>query len=355
MSLDFDSLDALGCTETLLADANGAHLARVLSIHRGGILAHDGDVERNLSLGRYWYRLPAIERPAIGDWITLDDDCTRVDRILPRRSLLSRVSAGAHAGQQVEEQAIAANIDWLLIVSSCNDEFKASRIERYLAIAADAGSRAAVVLSKADLSSDPDTWHREVSAIDASIPLATVDVRETDAIAPIRKWFHAGETVGLLGSSGVGKSTLLNTLVGKEVQSTGGVRDDDKKGRHTTTGRSMHITRDGVIVVDSPGIRELAISDMADSIADVFEDIETVASGCRFTDCAHDQEPDCAVRAALERGDIDARRLANYQKLKAEQATHGQAIAQQRTSSRKQRHAYQNLKSGKKKWGKKKR
>ena len=144
MVATFDSLDALGCPDEIRVDAGNSNLARVLSTHRSGLSAHNGLRELQLTLGRYWYRLPAIDRPAIGDWITVDAKETRVDQIIPRRSLLSRVGAGAHAGQLVEEQAIAANIDWLVIVSSCNEEFNPSRLERYLAIATNAGIRAAV-------------------------------------------------------------------------------------------------------------------------------------------------------------------------------------------------------------------
>tara|TARA_E500000331_G_scaffold337452_1_gene365565 strand:+ start:1634 stop:2701 length:1068 start_codon:yes stop_codon:yes gene_type:complete len=355
MSATFDSLDDLGCSDSIRARADDGHLARVISTHRGGITVHDGEHEARLTLGRYWYRLPAIERPTIGDWITIDSDGTRVQNIVRRRTLLARVGAGVHAGQQVEEQAIAANIDWLVIVSSCNEEFNASRLERYLAIANNSGIRAAIVLSKADLVSDPEAWLQQTIAIDDSVPVAVVDVRDNDAVRPVRRWFSRGETVSLLGSSGVGKSTLLNTMVGKDAQDTRGIRDVDKKGRHTTTDRSMHLTPEHVIVLDSPGIRELAISDMADSLSDVFDDIEALSNQCRFSDCAHDKEPDCAVQDAIRQGRIESRRLTNYRKLKAEQATHGDSIAEQRTLSRSNRHAYQNLKSGKKKWTKKKR
>ncbi len=355
MVATFDSLDALGCPDEIRVDAGNSNLARVLSTHRSGLSAHNGLRELQLTLGRYWYRLPAIDRPAIGDWITVDAKETRVDQIIPRRSLLSRVGAGAQAGQLVEEQAIAANIDWLVIVSSCNEEFNPSRLERYLAIATNAGIRAAVVLSKADLASNSDVWVDQIVAIDNEVPIAAVDVRKHGAIEPIRRWFTAGQTVSLLGSSGVGKSTLLNSLLGETVQDTGGIREDDKKGRHTTTDRSMHLTDDGVIVLDSPGIRELAISDMSNSLSDIFDDIEALAAHCRFSDCAHDQEPGCAVQRAVTDGTLDARRLANYRKLKAEQASHSESIAEQRRKSRKDRHAYHNLKSGKRKWTKKKR
>ncbi len=330
MPIDPAALSPLGwkasfAQQLSLEEYDSFSVARVMAVQRAGLTLSPGAPEPQPLAGR-WFQLPSDERPTVGDWLVLDDATGQVDRILERSSLLKRIVPGRTS----ELQLIGANVDTLFIVSSCNADFNASRIERYLALAHDSGATPVIVLTKADLTDDIDAYRDQVMAMDASLPLALVNARDRDTLGEVEQWCRPGDTVALLGSSGVGKSTLLNALAGEDLQLTGAIREEDAKGRHTTTHRSLHRLASGALVLDSPGIRELQITELDDGLALTFSDIEDLAERCRFNDCQHEREPGCAVQAALESGELDARRLSSYNKLKREEQYARETVAQRR-------------------------
>jgi len=305
--------------------------ARVMSVARSELSVQGDRVQLRIQLDREWQRKAPEQRPTIGDWVLVSNAQQQLVRVLDRQSLFKRKAAGERA----EIQLIAANVDILFIVSSCNDDFNLSRLERYLALAYESEVEPIVILTKADLCNDPNDYLDEVRQLGNQLQVlalnATAD-NSTDLLAP---WCQPGQTVALVGSSGVGKSTLINTLLGDEIQSTGSIRLDDSKGRHTTTARSLHCLANGALVLDSPGIRELQLTDVATGLADVFRDLEELALRCKFADCEHGSEPQCAVQQAIADGVLEARRLESYRKLKREDAHNTQTIAErhQRTRS----------------------
>lgn len=306
--------------------------ARVFSVQRNGVsVAFEGG-GADVPLGGRWFQLEPEDRPTIGDWVVLDAPRTAIRRLLDRKSLLKRVPPG----RERDIQLIAANVDTVFLVTSCNDEFNPSRLERYLALALDAGVEPVVVLTKADLAERAEDFVEQVRSLKRDVAVELVDARNPDSLAGVRAWCVRGQTVALLGSSGVGKSTLVNSLSGATVQLTREARDDDDRGRHTTTGRSLHVLPDGGLLVDNPGMRELSLADVDVSAGDLFDDIEALAARCRFRDCGHESEPGCAVRAALEEGVLDPRRLESYRKLKREEARHTETVAETRERFRAQ-------------------
>ncbi len=263
---------------------------------------------------------------AVGDWVLADPDTSRIVRVLDRRTEISRRAAGGESRRQL----IAANIDTLFIVTSCNDDFNVARLERYLALAFDAGASAVIVLTKADLCADPDDYLARAWAISPRIAdVIALDAREVSAAEKVSPWLGRGRTVAFVGSSGVGKSTLVSSLTGRAI-ATQGIREDDAKGRHTTTGRSIYRASTGALVIDMPGMRELGLQDVAEGIDAVFDDIAALAERCRFRDCAHEGEPGCAVRAAVEAGDLDGERLRRWKKLRLEDARNSETLHERR-------------------------
>ena len=237
----------------------------------------------------------------VGDWLLIDPGTSRPRRLLRRTSLFKRRAAGTSRKLQL----IAANIDTLLIVSSCNQDFNAARLERYLALAREAEVTPVIVLTKPDLADVPEDFVGVAARLFPGVLVEVVDARKADSVASLAPWCARGRTVALVGSSGVGKSTLINTLTGTDRIATQGVREDDDKGRHTTSGRSLHQLPFGGWLVDTPGIRELQITDVKAGIDEVFDDIVALALTCRFGDCKHESEPGCAVRAAIEAGTLE--------------------------------------------------
>jgi ribosome biogenesis GTPase len=218
-------------------------------------------------------------------------------------------------------QLVAANVDALLIVASCNADFNLARLERYLAFANEAGTEPVVVLTKADLAEDAGVLQQQASALQRGLAVVTLNARSEEAATKLRPWCGLGSTVALVGSSGVGKSTLVNTLVGVgwgQLQQTGSVREGDSKGRHTTTSRSLHAMAGGGWVIDTPGVRSLHLRDVASGLDTLFAEITELAPACKFRNCSHDHEPGCAVLAAVAEGQLDPDRLARWRKLQTE-------------------------------------
>ena len=313
-----------------LGEAEGLRPARVFAIQRTHLTLMTDAMEVNVSLGGRWFQLDVEERPTVGDWVLTPPGADNVVRVLERKSLLKRMSAG----QNSEVQLIGANVDTLFLVTSCNADFNPRRLERYLALAYNAGVEPVVVLTKADLAEDPDWYVDEVRKVKGDLVVELVNALEGETVGSLKGWCGTGQTVALLGSSGVGKSPLVNTLSTAQVQVTQDVREDDGKGRHTTTHRSLHVLPEGGIVLDSPGMRELAIADVESGVQQMFDDVEALSAQCRFADCGHDTEPGCAVRGAIDSGELDEARLASYLKLRREEAYNTESIAERHARSR---------------------
>lgn len=313
----------------------GARPARVVEQHRSGYVVAESPVDgyHPQSLPE-WQRPPRYEdgeasaeqRAAVGDWVLVEGvgESARIVALLPRRSAIKRAAAGEHYRQQV----IAANVDTVFVVSGLDGDFNPRRIERYLLLIAGTGAQPVLVLTKADR---PDA---DVAAVRAALsglvtqdlPMVALDARDPDAVRALRPWLQPGMTAVLVGSSGAGKSTLTNALLGRAKMKTGAVRDSDDRGRHTTTHRSLIALPGGACLIDTPGMRELKPTGEEDP-GESFADIEALTADCRFRDCRHAREPGCAVRAALERGELDAQRMSNYLKLTGEVADAAERLA----------------------------
>ncbi|MFC3092761.1 ribosome small subunit-dependent GTPase A [Alteromonas sediminis] len=272
---------------------------------------------------------PAMPAITVGDWLLLDDLGTFV-RILARQTCFKRKSPGS----KVESQLIAANVDVALIVCSLNDDFSLNRIERYLALVHESGAEPVVVLSKADLSDDTVHAIEQVQALSPLLSVISLDCRSSQAREALQDWLIEGKTLAVLGSSGVGKSTLINTLAGDCLQATGSIREDDDKGRHTTTHRALLTMPSGALLLDTPGMRELQLADCDAGLETTFADITALAEHCKFSDCQHQGEPNCAVQAAITSGDIDQRRLDNYLKLRKEEKFNTASLSQRRAADK---------------------
>lgn len=305
-------------------------LGRVMSVQRSRSTVVCESGERVVELSSALRQSAAIDRPVVGDWIVLDESLSRIERVLERKSFFKRLGAGSNN----EIQPIAANIDILFIVTSCNEEFKESRLERYLALCAEAGATPVIILTKADRVADLGVFIHRARSVQAGVPIETANALDPETLDGVRAWIDRTSTVALVGSSGVGKSTLLNTLAGHTLAATSEIREQDKKGRHTTTHRELHLLPSGGLLIDVPGMRELRVAELDQSIGAVFEDIQLLAKQCRFVDCRHEAEPGCAVLRAIQENEIDARRLANYQKLLRENALATATLAEKRSQDR---------------------
>lgn len=312
--------------------------ARVFAVQRTGVTlrfeAHAADADANdeaeIPLGGRWFQGPPEERPTVGDWVLLDSVRHSIERLLERQTLLKRMSVNRPG----DIQLIAANVDTMFLVSSCNEEFNLSRMERYLILAMEAGIQPVIVLTKADLTDDPESYRVQAMSLGRDLVVELVNALVPEELEGLRVWCEVGQTVTLLGSSGVGKSTIINTLAGERLQATGGIREGDAKGRHTTTGRSLHLLPSGGLLLDSPGMRELGVADVDSGISSAFEDVEALARQCRFNDCAHESEPGCAVRAAITAGELDQRRLESYRKLRREEMYNTETVAERHARAR---------------------
>lgn len=257
--------------------------------------------------------------PSVGDWAVFkyqenDPSLVLITDILPRKTVLAR----KRPGRGMFDQVIAANLDVVFILTSLNAEFKSSRLERYLTMVWQSGANPVVVLTKADLCLDPQPIVDEVELAAIGVPYHVTSANTGRGLEDLRSYFQPNQSVGLVGSSGVGKSSLINALLGESVMDTGSIRDQDSKGRHTTTHRELLPMPDGGVVVDSPGMRELQIWDDGVGLSQTFSDIESLAESCYFRDCRHEQEPGCAVQQAVTEETLSLRRVENFHKLRKE-------------------------------------
>ena len=260
---------------------------------------------------------------AVGDWIYHDG--RQVCQVLERKTTIGRGAAGETGGHQL----IASNVDTLAIVTSCNDDFNPARLERYLAMCSAGGAFPLVVLTKADLSQEVDGFRRRAEHLSPLVSALTLNARDPDDVARLHPWCTAGQTMALVGSSGVGKTTLQNMLTGVE-QITQPIREADAKGRHTTAARSLRRTLAGGWLIDTPGMRELRLSQASEGIDAVFADLALLAQQCQFNDCQHASEPGCAVQAAIKNGTLAPDRLRHWQKLQREDAYFNRSAAELR-------------------------
>jgi ribosome biogenesis GTPase len=289
--------------------------ARIAAEGRGhyrllGCRATSGELK-----GRLRHELGPSERPVVGDWVLVVDCDERavIHGILDRHTLMIRRAAGSKADVQV----IAANVDLFFIVTSANRDFNLRRLERYLAAVLDSGALPAMVLNKIDLGADIEDMVEEMSAVGIGIPVMKVSAVTGAGMDELRGHIQRGKTIALIGSSGVGKSSIINRLLGDDVQAVRSLRNDEK-GRHATTRRELIELPEGGILIDTPGMRELGLLEDDGGIDNIFNDIVTLAERCRFKDCKHQGEPGCAVAAAVDAGELDAGRLASYHKLQRE-------------------------------------
>lgn len=318
------TLEELGWNDAFAAHfaphaADGLTPGRVVA-QRGINRVSTGDAEFYVDLaGRLRHELEgpggSAGYPAVGDWVAVRPPTGEgrglVHAVLPRRSHFSRKVSG----NRTEEQVVAANIDTLFLVSGLDGDFNPRRIERYLTAAWESGAQPVVVLNKLDRCDDPERCLLEARAVAMAVPVHHVSALTGAGCDILRDYLRPGETVSLIGSSGVGKSTLINRLLGRDAQRTGEIRENDDKGRHTTTHRELIAVPGGGMVIDTPGLREVQLWEADQGLETAFGDIETLAGSCRFGDCRHQGEPGCAVEGAVARGELAPGRLESYRKL----------------------------------------
>ena len=318
MITDIPALSALGWSfffsEQLNPDLPDNHVpARVVESQRTHLTIRHAEGSLDIPISGRWYSSNDKENPpVVGDWVVID---------LLKEEILLRLDRWNTVQRTIKDssksQVIASNVDTLFLVTSCNTEFSMSRLTRYLALALDSRAEPVIVITKADISNDPQRFLQEAKTLKPNLAVRLVNALDIENLTDLSRWFVPGKTIGLLGSSGVGKSTLVNTLLGNDSQRTALIREKDGKGRHTTTHRSLHLNPHGGLIIDSPGMRELGIAQANVGVDEMFSDILIMAKDCRFFDCMHETEPDCAVRAAIAQGLLDEKRLDVYLALKS--------------------------------------
>jgi ribosome biogenesis GTPase / thiamine phosphate phosphatase len=320
------SIEALGWdpgwSEVFMPHAAlGQRPARVVAVHRDTSIVRDVDGDRPAAVsGSFRFEaLAASDYPTVGDWVALDGDGV-IAAVLPRRTVFKRMAAdGSREGGGLDdEQIMAANVDVALLVAGLDNDFNLRRIERYLAVAWSSAVTPVVVLNKADLGNDVDGRLVAVEAIASGVAIVAVSARSGAGLDELAIHLRAGTTAAILGSSGVGKSTLVNALLGEDRQRTAEVRSGDSRGRHTTTHRELFELPSGALLVDTPGIRALEVLGADEGLEQAFDDVASIAAACRFSNCAHAGEPGCNVEAALRDGRLSEDRLASHRKLERE-------------------------------------
>lgn len=297
--------------------------ARVLEQHRSELVVANESEEFVLPIVK---KMPEL---VVGDWL-LVDEAKQFVRSLERKTCFSRKAAGT----QVKRQLISANVDTAFIVSSLNEDFNLNRLERFLSLVNESAAQSVIILSKRDLCSDSAALLEQVQSLDPLLEVEVVNCLQASELSVLSAYLQPGKTIAILGSSGVGKSTLVNSLLGEQQQETATIREDDAKGRHTTTRRSLILLPQGALLLDTPGMRELQLENSEQGISATFNDIETLAKDCRFSDCAHKSEPACAVLQAIAQGRLEQRRLDNYHKLCKENALNSASLSERRASDK---------------------
>lgn len=299
---------------------------RISQVYRNRLTIFGEQGEADLSLAQY----PQLQKCTIGDWLLIANEADKAPQILDRISLFQRKSPGSNSSQ-----LIAANVDTAFIVSSCNQDFNLSRIERYLALAKEAQVNAVLVLTKADTVDEEQQqgYLDQLHNIQKNLVVVTLNALDQDDCQQLDDWCGVGQTCVLLGSSGVGKTTLTNTLCTSQ-EKTADIREDDAKGRHTTTGRSLYFTNKGGLIIDCPGMRELQLTDCKQGIKALFDDIQQLSLACKFVDCQHNLEPECAVQKAIQSGELEERRLVNFKKMLQEESHNTMTLAESHKKDR---------------------
>lgn len=321
MSLEAWGWDARWAKDFEDWGARGLAPARVTMEQRGlyRVAAADGERDARIPGAMRHKAEGKADLPAVGDWVGIENDArgaAMIRAILPRRAKLSRKAAG----ETQEEQVIAANLDAVFVTTALNADFNARRLERFLTVTRESGAETVVVLNKLDMCPDPQPYIGEARLIAGGAAVVALSAATGQGMEVLAEWLKPGRTVGLIGTSGVGKSTLLNRLAGEELLATAETRARDERGRHTTTHRQLFILPSGAILLDTPGMREMQFWDAEQGLVKTFDEITALAPSCRFKDCGHDTEPGCAVKAAVDAGTLPAERLAAWSKLKKEVA-----------------------------------
>lgn len=304
--------------------ARGRTLARVVAQHRAGYELHDGERVFDAQPAAPFLRrgLDPAARPAVGDFVLVEDGKPpRIVAFLPRRSALTR----AAAGERYERQLIATNVDYAFVLMGLDQDYNPRRLERYLLLIEGSGAQAVVVLTKADKYPQVDAALAELAVrLPAGTPVHAINAKDAASVAALARYLGPGDTAVLVGSSGVGKSTLTNTLLGEARMATATTRGNDGRGRHTTTHRALLKLPSGGCLIDTPGMRELKLT--GEENLELFADVEALTAQCRFSDCGHGNEPGCAVRAALDAGELSAERWRSYLKLRDEREQQAAAL-----------------------------
>ncbi len=307
--------------------------ARVTAVHkeRYAIVCEYGEVYARLKPGAYYGGTEIF--PTTGDFVCIDyieNGDSRILATLPRRTYFAR----REPGPIPRDQAVAANFDYVFIMQSLNQDFNPKRLERYLTLAWQSGATPVILLTKADLVEDYWEYLTRVERVAAGVNTHVVSARTGYGLERLNAYLQPGKTLVFLGSSGVGKSSLVNALAGEEVMAVGGIREEDAKGRHTTTHRQLLMLKSGVMVIDTPGMRELGMWEVSQGLGEAFADVELFLGKCRFSDCRHESEPGCAIKAAIARGELDVQRWESYRTLKDEAVDKAELLRRKREWSK---------------------
>lgn len=307
----------------LLPTNKNEYIGRIIVEYKHLYRISDGEKEYLAELkGTFRFHAEDTNQfPAVGDFVLFtkhDHDKAIIHEILPRFSTFARQAAGL----RTDEQIIATNIDYAFIVTALNGDFNSRRLERYLTLAYESGASPILIFTKKDLCEDLDYKIQEADRVAFGVPKFAINSIEKEGLEQLQPYLQKGDTITLVGSSGVGKSTLLNALMGKDIQQTQAIREGDDKGKHTTTHRELFALPNGALIIDTPGMRELQLWNSGESVSSIFQDIEDLATTCRFSDCKHVTEPGCSIRAALENGSLEIDRYEHFKKLQKEMAYH---------------------------------